>query len=145
MSSRAPYWIDQQAPLPRSRSQFQQAGHSQQYQPSQQHRQDQYRGAQIPDQRNSGSRLPRVPQYDDTSRARERPKSEGDFGVVAHHVDPFGLQYHDNSRYSGMGAVSVRSLLLRSPELSSPEPKQGVGTPSRPPAALKFPLYREVS
>ena len=104
MSSGALHWTDQQAPRPQSRSRFQQADYSQQYQSLQQ---DQHRRAPLPGQRNSGSHLQHLPQYGDTNRSRERPQSEDD---PAQYVDPFGLRYHDSSRYSGIGTSSVRTF-----------------------------------
>jgi hypothetical protein len=105
MPNRAPQRPDQRAPRPRS--QFQQADYSEQYNYLQQQQQDQRLAAQAPGQRNSGSHLAHLAQYDNTSQSQERPQSEDDSGAFAQYVDPFGLQYHDKSRYSGIRAVRV--------------------------------------
>lgn len=86
MSGRALRWADQQAPQLQSDHPHQRHGAG---------------------QRNSGSHLPHPGQLDDTRRPRERPKS--DAGVFAHFIDPFGLLYHDQSRYSGVRTVAVRT------------------------------------
>ena len=121
MSGRALRWADQQAPQLQSDPSHQRQGAV---------------------QRNSGSHLPHLRQLDDTHRSRERPKS--DAGVFAQFIDPFGLLYHDQSRYSGVRTVAVRTLILLSRGLSPSGAVQDTGSSSHPHAALLFPRYREV-
>lgn len=131
MAGRALRWADQQAPQLQSHSRFQHADHS--HQP------------QTAAQRNLGERFPHLLQPDATSRPREsRERPNSDSGVFAHFVDPFGLAYHDQSRYSGVRTVVVRTLILFSRGLSPLGAVQDTGSSSRLPAALMFPLYREV-
>ena len=131
MAGQALRWADQQAPQLQSHSRFQHVDYSHQSQ-----------GAA---QRNLGERFPHLTQPDDTSRPRERrDRPNSDSGVFAQFVDPFGLVYHDQSRYSGVRTVMVRALILFSRGLSPSGVVQDTGSSTRLPAALMFPRYREV-